>query len=192
MSATIEPGTIMGMRSAYVELIKSKLPAVKTVEAHPGYFEADSMKRLSGKAPAVYVAFRGTDRGSSNGGEQVELMATFAAFVVTVGASDMRDAQGINLSEMVAALVLQHPESVPAGGQATDFEITSLGSANGNSNGSISLFGVSWKCEIQVGMFDNFLFDELDDPTVYLGDLAGADVVLDYETDETLVPLAAE
>ncbi|BCS94613.1 hypothetical protein DSLASN_02450 [Desulfoluna limicola] len=62
---------------------KSHFPSLRTCEPHGGRFDLQELKRISTKAPAVFVAILGTGKVKEVGSGEVDIPVSLAAFVVT-------------------------------------------------------------------------------------------------------------
>lgn len=84
--------------------ISEALPQLKTCDSHDGRFDLNELKRISTKAPAVYVAALAT--GDLRGDIGTEVPVTFAAYVITREERRMpRDRQARVLVAALLALI---------------------------------------------------------------------------------------
>ncbi|CAA0111623.1 Uncharacterised protein [BD1-7 clade bacterium] len=137
--------------NAICEAIKTRLPELKVCEIHGGRFTLDELKKISTRAPAVYVALLGTDAAAAAATGQPEVPLKLAVFIVAkdeVGLS--RTAGALNLVEVLLQMVKNDTWQQPGVLEARS--ITTKNFYNGDLHKSkIALWGVSWVQPILLG-----------------------------------------
>ncbi|MDP2607947.1 MULTISPECIES: phage protein Gp37 [unclassified Oceanobacter] len=141
--------TLADIQAAMVATIKDKLPKLKTCEVHEGRFDANELKRVAGRCPAVYIACLGVGQPINEGSTFAPLR--WGAFVVTKDAprSD-RNSQALNLVQAVNVILaaqawgLDETRSEPERVTSQNLFSTST-SAQG-----VSMWAVTWTQEFQL------------------------------------------
>lgn len=132
--------------------LKLWFPELRECKPHGGRFDKKELKRISGRAPAIYVAPIATGKAMPTGTGQQELPLSIAAFVVT---TDQR-----KLPRAVSALNLVQGLVTGINNQSWGMEeqIFSAGPASSKNLYSgeidkigIALWGVSWQQKVLVG-----------------------------------------
>lgn len=144
----------MGMNAALEAIcarLRASFTALKTCETHPGRFDEDELKRISGRAPAMYAACLGVPRFENPGTEQADEDALWGIFCVTGNAPDLtRDEAARNLAEAVALLVQNERWGLAHTGEAREIKAENLYSGKLSSAGT-AIWAVVWRQKIRLG-----------------------------------------
>lgn len=153
----VQPSSIMAYRDAVVTAIKGAIPVGVTIEKHDGYFDDETIKRLSFAAPAVYVAVMHAKPASGTGDFRTHLQTgqqhfelNTVCFVVTkhVGSMDASDI-GWAIGEVIANLAVLNAFTDPVM-PAEGVGIENLWSNKTDKQG-LSLLSVHWTNDIVLG-----------------------------------------
>lgn len=99
------------LRDAVVATLRTKIPGVKSIEAHGGTFDEKEIKRYATLAPAIRVAVTGVGQVARHATGQLKIPVHFAAVVITKDAASegsgkvSRDVTALLLSNAVALAV---------------------------------------------------------------------------------------
>lgn len=149
--------SLIGLRSAIVADITSKIPDFHTVQAHGGTFDKDELKRIALKSPACLVALMGGPLAREGGSPTGE--PTLFAFVVTGGSSSTkRNRAAIILVEEVIRLVANNSWKYECAQAPNGMRMDNLYSGEIDKEG-VALWSVSWSQRTDIATFDP------DDPT---------------------------
>ncbi|MCG8637057.1 MAG: DUF1834 family protein [Desulfobacterales bacterium] len=144
--------TFKDLTDAICGQIKKWMPELKTCESHGGRIDKDEIKRMSGKAPAVYVAVMATGKPKEVGNGEQDVPLTLVAYVV---ATDKR-----RLSRADAALNMTQTLIERIYCQKWGFEdkVHSAGTASSKNLYSgkiatkgIALWVVTWQQTVRLG-----------------------------------------
>lgn len=149
--------------------IKTWLPDLKTCEPHGGRFDKNEIKRVSGRAPAVYVAVLATGRPEPVGTGEQDVPVTFAAYAVAIDKPKLSKAvAALNITELLVTRIYAQqwgrPEHVFGAGPASSRNLYSGVIATKG----VALWAVTWRQTVRVG--DDVFVTDLPMPsTLYLG-----------------------
>ncbi|MCP3943462.1 MAG: hypothetical protein GY710_18550 [Desulfobacteraceae bacterium] len=131
---------------------KVVFPDLKECKPHGGRFDKKELKRISGKAPAIYVAPIATGKAVATGTGEQDLPVSMAAFVATIDQRKLpRAVSALNLVEGLIARIndqvwgipdLVHPAGPGAAKNLYSGEIDRIG---------IALWVVSWQQTVRLG-----------------------------------------
>ncbi|WP_028294285.1 phage protein Gp37 [Oceanobacter kriegii] len=164
--------TLAEIQTAMVATFNSKLPQLKTCEAHEGRFDANELKRVAGRCPALYVACLGLGQPVLSGTPFAPIR--WGVFVVTKDAPKAdRSTTALNLVQGVNVLLseqswgLEHARSDPERVSSQNL----FGSATAGQG--VMIWAVTWTQEFQLD--DGVLWEELNDFLTAAGESATTD-----------------
>lgn len=130
--------------------IKAKLPNLKTCEPHPGRFDANELKRISAKAPAVFVAC--LTIGDTEQNQGIEAPTSWAAYIVTrTSASASREDQALNLAQALTLIISESDLGIPnAIEETSNINGRNLYSGAIDKTG-VNMWAITWRQKISLG-----------------------------------------
>lgn len=143
--------SLLTLRQAIVDDLTANLPALKTCEGHGGRFDANEVKRVAAKAPALFVACLGVS-DTDEAPDGIAGTVQWGAFVVArdTGASG-RDEGGLAILQ---ALLLHLPGNRwgldQAEGRPQAIRAQNLYSATVDKMG-VAMWAVSWRQRMVIG-----------------------------------------
>lgn len=150
-------GRIEAFKTAVVGKFSALLPELKECRSLGGRFNLDTLSERSIKAPAVLVAVLKSPVSLEANG-QVTLEANCAAFILTEGREDERDAKALVIAEAVLTLMGSGNHwGLAKVGMAEKVSLEPVMSAEIRSRG-VSLVAVTWTTklrEIGTNIFDD-------------------------------------
>ena len=133
------------LRQAVVATLDAATPKQVTCAAHGGRFDLNELKRVSAKAPALFVAVLGFGDLKESHGEY-EAVVSWAAFVVT------RDAPRVHRDKAAVALVDALALIVPDNTWGTDACLNTPQNVRGDNlfnstvdKAGVAMWAVSWR-----------------------------------------------
>lgn len=142
---------IVALLKAIQTDFKAQFTGLKACELHGGRFDLAELKRIAGRAPAIYISVLGNPGLDDPGTGERDVTLTLAAFVVTT------DRRGLPRFEAAIDLVERLLVHIPDNRWGCDgtFGAQQLGARN-FYNGAIdkhgvALWGVIWKQSIRLG-----------------------------------------
>lgn len=135
---------------------KTLLPDLPTCEVHSGRFDEEELKRVSTKAPALYIAELGIASVIPEATEQVNSKYVFAVFVITKdqGLLD-KDVAARNLVETIVNVLNNQRWGLV--GIGIPEKITGKNLYSSKSKNNHTMWVVSWHQEVTTG---TSVFDE--------------------------------
>ncbi|MDH5185173.1 MAG: DUF1834 family protein [Gammaproteobacteria bacterium] len=142
--------TLLELRAAIVANIKAAFPTLKTCDGHAGRFDLTELKRISTRAPAVYVACLAIGSAEENGDISAEI--SWAAYVIT------RDEPTVKRDESALAIVHALIAHIPGNRWELDDAETrpvairaqNLYSASIDKQG-IAMWAITWRQQMNLG-----------------------------------------
>lgn len=112
--------TMVAVREAVKETIRSQLKDFRTIETHGGLFDVDSLKRYSTKTPSCIIAVGSIPNFEHQGGQRrADVM--FNAVIITEGEKfKIKDAAALFFVEKIIELLDQQTWGLGARDQAAD------------------------------------------------------------------------
>ncbi len=154
---------------AICKQVKTWLPELKTCESHGGRIDKDEIKRMSGRAPAVYVAVMATGKPEEVGTGEQDVPVTFVAYVVTSDKPKLpRAVAALNMTEFLIERIYGRKwgfeDNVFSAGTAASKNLYSGKIATKG----IALWAVTWSQTVRLG--DDIFKATLPMPTqLYIG-----------------------
>jgi hypothetical protein len=131
----------------WVEVFKAAFKGA-TVDIIEGRIDADVLKSMSVKLPAIFVSALQAPSSADVGDDTHIYDTVFSAFIVTGGQE--RDTIGLNMSEVVRILVKTTVSQIDGVGKAIQITWTNVLSTKLIGQG-VSLNAVAWRQTIQLG-----------------------------------------
>ncbi|RXJ70790.1 hypothetical protein CS022_22475 [Veronia nyctiphanis] len=142
---------LLALRHAIIDTIKEALPELSAVDAHPGRFNLDELRRIATKLPAVRVAIMAFSKVVPIQTGERQLTVKLAAFVMT---SDRRklpkDESALAIVEALLTLIPGHRWTLSAVSGATDAKAENLFSGRVDKQG-VAMWAITWQQVITVG-----------------------------------------
>ncbi|MFD2177749.1 phage protein Gp37 [Veronia pacifica] len=142
---------LLALRHAIITNIKEALPELSAVDAHPGRFNLDELRRIATKLPAVRVAIMAVSKAAPVQTGERQLTVKLAAFVMT---SDRRklpkDESALAIVEALLALVPGHHWGMGKLSGASTPKAENLFSGKVDKQG-VAMWAISWEQVITVG-----------------------------------------
>jgi phage gp37-like protein len=144
--------TLNELTEAICTTIKTWLPELKTCTPHGGRFDGKEIARVSGRAPAVFVAVLSTGKGIEVGNGQQDVPVTFAAYVAATDQRKLARAQAaLNMVEGLVSRIYQQnwgfPDRVYAAKPAASRNLYSGIIAQKG----VALWAVTWPQTVRLG-----------------------------------------
>jgi hypothetical protein len=139
------------LRTAITAVIDTATPEAVTCAPHGGRFDVAELRRISAKAPAIFIAVLGfNDLAESSG--SYEATISWAAFVVTRDkAGVLRDIAALNLVNALALIVPGNTWGLEAAiGTPDGVRSDNLFSATVDKAG-VAMWAISWRQRMQLG-----------------------------------------
>lgn len=152
--------TFVECQAAIVDVVKARLPALKTVQSHGGSLTEAELRRWGAVAPAVFVSVLGVRNPNTRLLDNVDLV--LCLYVATRNSpSGSRDDLALNLVQgLNQLLVAQRWESDCFVGLPTNVDSQNLFSTDLDKNG-LSLWAITWQQTVELGAAVSL--SELDD-----------------------------
>jgi len=119
-----------------------------TVDIHEGAVDADALKRMSVKMPAIFVSALSAPGAADGGDDTINAETVFSAYIVTGG--QHRDIAGLNMSEVARVLVKNTVSEIAGVGRAKQIAWQNILSTALIGQG-VSLNAVAWRQQILLG-----------------------------------------
>ncbi|MGR6871238.1 hypothetical protein ACU6U9_02770 [Pseudomonas sp. HK3] len=137
--------------SAIKDRLHEVLPELNTCDVHDGRFDVSELKRISTKAPAVFVALLKVPSTKTNSEDQLEADLSLVAYIVTKEAHKLDKGEAArNLSEAIMILVKNERWSTIEIERASDIRGDNLYSGAIDKQ-NIALWAITWKQTITLG-----------------------------------------
>lgn len=142
---------IVDLLNAIQTDFKAHITGLKACELHGGRFDLAELKRIAGRAPAIYLSVLGNPGLDDPGTGERDVALSLAAFVVTT------DRRGLPRFEAAINLVESLLTHIPDNrwGQEGTFgaqQVTSRNFYNGSiDKHGVALWGVTWKQPLRLG-----------------------------------------
>jgi hypothetical protein len=176
--------TLADIQAAMVATFNSQLPQLKTCEAHEGRFDANELKRVAARCPALYVACLGLGQPTTEGGG-VEAPTRWGVFAVTKDNRKPGDRidQALNLVQAATVILAQQDWGLSATySDPTRVSSQNLFSSNTSAQG-VSMWAVTWTQQFELE--DGLDWDSLNDFLTAAGESTTTDGAA-ITTEQTL------
>jgi len=131
----------------WVAIFKQAFP-LAAVDIHEGRVDAEELKRMSVKLPAIFVAALSAPSSSDVGDDTQTYDTVFTAYILTGGQN--RDMAGMNMSEAVRIVVKTSYSLIDGVGKATRITWQNVLSTRLIGQGT-SLNAVVWRQPVRLG-----------------------------------------
>ena len=139
------------LRQAVIDTITTNLPDLKAVEAHPGRFNLQELKRIATKLPAVRVALMGMPATVHLDTGEKEVKVRLAAFIITGDKRQLqKDEAALAIVESLLVLVLGQRWGITGTTAAKNVKADNLFSGNVERQG-VAMWAVTWEQTIRTG-----------------------------------------
>lgn len=140
----MRPGFLGDLPALIARRIHDLLPGLRQCEGMAGRFDADELKTVSTRAPAVLVARLGSTMPRPLAGPHFHYTLRMAAFVVTKDALDLgRDAAAAAICQTLLQRIPGATWAIDGVGPATEVADQSLSGATMKAKG-VALWAVTW------------------------------------------------
>lgn len=143
---------ICDLRKAACKVLSGILPDLGECRPHAGRFDADELRRLSARTPAVYVAVLGIPKVANLGTAEkgLDLDLSMAAYVVTSDARGLsRDEAALNITEALVFAIDGNRWGIPGVGPAHEVKAANLYSGRLDRTG-VAMWAVTWRQEVRI------------------------------------------
>lgn len=139
------------LRQAVIDQIKQDIPKLRAVDAHPGRFNLEELKRIATKLPAIRVALMSSPQLKQVETGEKEAVVRMAAFVITGDRRGLpKDDAALALVEALLVLVPGQRWSMKGVLDAANVKADNLFSGKVDRQG-VAMWAITWEQPIRLG-----------------------------------------
>ncbi|ASX25872.1 phage protein Gp37 [Candidatus Williamhamiltonella defendens] len=142
---------LKALRQAVIDQLKQDMPRLSAVDAHPGRFNLEELKRIATQLPAIRVAFMGCPQLKQIETREKEAVVRMAAFIMTGDRRGLpKDEAALALVEALLVLIPYQSWGIKGVLGAANVKADNLFSGQVERQG-VAMWAVTWEQSVRLG-----------------------------------------